>query len=669
MRIAIGRHWLRALPLAVVVLVLVAATPASANCLRPYSWVAGQTSLCKGAVVYHDYVGDDYGADSGERDNNRIGDLSPGAGDQDYPAGEEATADLIQLTIRIKDGRLRVVALLHALYKPKQTVLGVAIDTDNNQKTGGGEWKGLGVTSKGWEKLAVFKTGNTLSNRIKGTLPLPKGKRWRIEAVVANAETGKVMNVAFRPNDHAAAGENFANAGEDSSAGSFFEDDQAQALADGDISQFGYTVGVRALKHKRTRAAKPVTGMHERVYRSNYTVKPGEGMSYDGVPGRGGADNDPKLGFEQKFNFLGRYQPYGIYIPKAKGQHGMQMVFHGSGSNLSALIGQPGMESVLGEGLNRILVTPEARGTEGWGSDISERDVLDVIADVRKTYHVDRDRIFAGGYSQGGYVTYRTASLHPDLFAGAIDWVGFTGDGANGAPTPAASYTAGAIGNGIDMIKNLLNVPTVMLYAGGDELVHVWTGQAMDQAFQATDNIYRFYEHPAAEHLTFAGLDDWRKEAAYSKDRRLVRNPPRVVFTTAPFLDAPQFGIRHDHAYWLSKIRTAGGPRDYGTVDLTNAGCGGKLPVLERVSDAGDDPVPWTSDEQRAKSQKVLAAAPKLTGKLTNVASLRLDAKRTCLRGKTVTFDLQTDKPVKITFSDGRTLTLGAGANKGALAG
>jgi poly(3-hydroxybutyrate) depolymerase len=668
MRIARGRYRARRLVPAILLLALASAAPAEADCLRPYSWVAGQTSLCKGAVVYGDYVGDDYGADAGQRNNNRIGDLSPGAGDQDYPAGAEATADLIQLTIRIKEGRLHVAALLHALYKPKQTMLGVAIDSDANQKTGGGAWKGFGISSKGWEKLAVSKTGNVTSNRIVGSLPLPKGKRWRIQAAVANAATGQVMNVAFRPNDHPGAGESFVNAVQDSSAGSFFEDDQAQALADGDISQFGHTVRVRDLKRKRTRAAKPVTGMRERVYRSNYTIKPGEGMSYDGVQGRGGADNDPKLGFEQKFNFLGRYQPYGIYIPKAKGTHGMQLVFHGSGSNLSGLIAQPGMQSVLGEGLNRILVTPEARGTEGWGSDISERDVLDVIADVRKTYGVDRDRIFAGGYSQGGYVTYRTASLHPDLFAGAIDWVGFTGDGANGAPTPAASYTAGAIGNGIDMIKNLLNVPTVMLYAGGDELVHVWTGQAMNQAFQATDNIYRFYEHPGAEHLTFAGLDDWRKEAAYSKGRTRVANPPRVVFTTAPFLDAPRFGIRHDHAYWISKIRTAGGQRDYGTIDLTNAGCGGKLPVLERVSDAGPDPVPWTSDEQRPKAQKVLAAGPKLTGKLTEIASLRIDAKRTCLRGKAIAYDIKTDRAASIALSDGRRLTLTPGKHKGTLA-
>jgi pimeloyl-ACP methyl ester carboxylesterase len=649
---------------------LIAAAPASAakpKCLTPQSWVAGQSALCGGALVYGDYIGDDYGADRGEVLNQRIGNLSPGAGDDDYPAGQENTADLVRLTMRVSKKRLVVSGLLNALYKNDQTVLGVAIDTDNNQETGGGEWKGLGISSKGWEKLAVFRSGNARKNTVGGTIKLPKGKVWRVQAAVADAQTGRVMNVAFRLDEHAAFGENPNANLSNSAAGSFFEDEQAKALRAGDVSQFGVKVRVSYMLRRVTRAARPRTGFMERVYTSDHTLPPGEGMSYDGVPGRGDGGAGTKLGFEQAFNFLGRYQPYGIYVPKKPGPHGIQAVFHGSGSNLSGIIGQAGMQQRFGEDLNRILITPEGRGTEGWGSDISERDILDVFADVEASYPVDTDRVFAGGYSQGGYVTYRMASLHPDRFAGAVDWVGFTGNGNNGAPPGSPSYTGGAIGNGIDLIKNLLNVPTVMLYAAGDELVHVWTAQAMNQAFQGTANRYRFYQHPTAEHLTFVGLDDWRKEAAYTKDLRLVKNPPHVLFTTAPFLDAPQYGIRHDRAYWLSNLRGRGGATDYATVDLTNAGCGGTVPVLERTSGAGEDPLPWVLDEQLAASTKPLAAEPKLTGTLTNVASATIDARRTCLRGKTVAYDITSDGPATLTLSDGRKITLSGGRALGSL--
>ena len=642
------------------------AQAAKPECLAPHSWVAGQSALCQGALVYGDYVGDDYGAGAGQALNNRIGYLSPGAGDQDYPAGQEATSDLIRLTLRVSGKRLVVSGLLNALYKDDQTVLGLAIDTDDDQSTGGGEWKGFGVSSKGWDKFATFKRGNARKNTVGGTIKLPKGKVWRVQAAVANAETGKVMNVAFRPDERAGFGENPNGNAADSASGSFFEDEQARALQAGDISQFGVKVRVLYMQRKVTRAARPRTGFMERVYTSDHTLPPGEGMSYDGVPGRGNGGGNAQLGFEQSFNFLGRYQPYGIYVPKKPGPHGIQTVFHGSGSNLTGLVGQPGMQQRFGEELNRILVTPEGRGTEGWGSDISERDILDVLADVEANYRVDEDRVFAGGYSQGGYVTYRTASLHPDRFAGAVVWVGFTGDSSNGNPAQP-SYTAGAVGNGVDLVKNLKNVPAVMLYATADELVHVWQGVAIEQAFESAGNVYRFYQHPAAEHLTFAGLDDWRKEAAYTKDLRLVRNPPRVVFTTAPFLDAPQYGIRHDRAYWLSDVRGRGGPDDYATVDLTSAGCGGSLPELERTSGTGEDPVPWTSEEQRAAGTKALAKQARLSGTLTNVASATLDAGRACLSGP-LAYDITSDGPARLRLSDGRTLELPAGRSTGTLA-
>lgn len=644
------------------------ANAAKPKCLEPHSWVAGQSALCGGALVYGDYVGDDYGADSGEVLNQRIGNLSPGAGDQDYPAGQEATADLIRLTLRVSKNRLVVSGLMNAVFKPDQTILAVAIDTDNDERTGGGEWKGLGISSRGWETFATFKTGNPRKNTVGGTIPLPPGKVWRIQAAVANAETGEVMNAAFRLDEHAAFGENPNGNIGNSAAGSFFEDEQAKALQAGDISKFGVKVRVAYMKRKVTRAARPRTGFMERVYTSDHTLPPGEGMSYDGVPGRGDGGGNQRLGFEQSFNFLGRYQPYGVYVPKKPGPHGIQAVFHGSGSNLSGIIGQAGMQQRFGEDLNRILVTPEGRGTEGWGSDISERDILDVFADLEASYDIDTDRVFAGGYSQGGYVTYRMASLHPDRFAGAVDWVGFTGNGNNGAPPGSPSYTGGAIGNAPDFVKNLLNVPTVMLYAAGDELVHVWTAQHMNQTFQGTDNIYRFYQHPTAEHLTFVGLDDWRKEAAYTKDLRLQRNPPRVVFTTAAFLDAPQYGIRHDRAYWVRDLRGRGSATEYATVDLTTAGCGGTLPALERSAGAGDDPLPWTSDDQHAVSTKPLAKGSKLTGTLTNVASVTIDSGRACLSPGSVAYDITSNGPATLKLSDGRSLDLPGGRSQGTLA-
>ncbi len=641
------------------------------NCKKPRSWVAGSTSLCRGTIVYGDYVGDDYGADTGQFNTTRFGMLSPTAGDQTYPAGAEGTADLVRLKIRhTRTGRLTFHALLSGLQTPTQTKLAVAIDLDNDRSTGGGQWGALPISSDGWERLKVFDRGNPARNVIRGQIRAPHTRIIRVQAVTVNAATNQVMNIAFRRRERAAYGENAGNATSDPAAGAWFDDLQAIALASGDISRFSHRLHLPRMRHRRTRPALLRPGFQERVYRSDYTIGPGEGTSYDGVPGRGDGGGDVTIGLEQAFNFPGRYQPYGIYVPDQPGPHGIQMVFHGSAANLASLVGQPGMEQRFGEDLNRIIVTPEARGTEGWGSDISERDILDVIKDVKRTYPIDRDRVFAGGYSQGGYITYRTAALHPDMFAGAVDWVGFTGNASNGAPPgyPGPSYTAGAVGNAIDLIPNLLNIPTVMLYSEADELVHYFTATAMRDAFAATDNVFTFYDHPTAEHLTFALLDDWRKEAAYSADLVRDRNPARVVFTTARFLDAPRYGIRHDHAYWISKIRLSGGRHAYGTIDLTNEGCGASLVDLANSSGSGTDPVPWTSTVQSAAGRTPTSGDAVLRGSLEAVSALRIAAPRTCLEGRPISYSISSTAAARIAISDGRVIRLHPGANSGLLA-
>jgi len=313
---------------------------------------------CHGVLSYGDYVDDDYGADTGQTNTtSRSASLMPSAGDQSYPPGQDATADLVLLKLQVRGNRLEVSALLNALYQPHETVLAVAIDTDNNPRTGGGRWGRLDVSSSGWDKIAFFSNGDPASNVISGSLPLPPGKVWRVQAATAIASSGQVMNVAFRGTDEQASAK---GAGTNSDSGSWFEDKQAAALGLGDISQFGTVVNVSDLKRKVTRAAADPAGLHERVYRSAYSVPPGKGVNVAGVPGRGNGGGQTHLGFEQTFQYLGHYQPYGIYIPRQRGQHGMQMLFHGSSSGLSGLVNEPGMQRRFGEDLNRVLVVPEA---------------------------------------------------------------------------------------------------------------------------------------------------------------------------------------------------------------------------------------------------------------------------------------------------------------------
>ncbi|MEL0027603.1 MAG: hypothetical protein VW625_02890, partial [Perlucidibaca sp.] len=352
-------------------------SPAVANpvCDRT-SWVAGSTEFCRGMLIYRDYVYDDYGADAGLASldpavSNIInrggvlgspvaitpGLLSPTAGDKRYPVGLENTADLVRLTMAIEGNELVVDFELNTMFNPGDALAAIAIDTDNNPATGGGAWTPLNTASQGWDVLKVFAEGDPETNHIVGRLPLPSGSVWRVQAAVAQKD-GTVMNVAFRGVDEQAGADGLAQQFLPG-AGNFWEDRQAAALARGDISAFGEVVRVADLRSGVTRAASSPKGFHQRVYTSKYTL--GEGVSISGMPGYHG---DTKMVCEQYFHYLGKYQPYGIYIPTGTGggTPGLQLVMHGCQANHASQINQPNMQQQFGEGLNRILVAPLGRG-------------------------------------------------------------------------------------------------------------------------------------------------------------------------------------------------------------------------------------------------------------------------------------------------------------------
>lgn len=660
------------------------------------SWVAGSTELCQGRLVYRDYVYDDYGADAGVISpdpvllnlTNRMGGrgsplantpslLAPSAGDKRYPAGLENTADLVKLTLAIEGGELVADFELNTLFNADDALAAIAIDSDNNPATGGGAWTPLKTASQGWEVLKVFSAGNPVSNHIIGRLPLPAGSRWRVQAAVAQKD-GTVMNVAFRGIDEQARAGTLPDQILPGS-GNFWEDRQAAVLASGDISAFGEVVQVADLRNGVSRAAVKPTGFHQRVYTSQYTL--GEGIRMSGVPGRHG---DTQLPCEQYFHYLGKYQPYGVYLPAgtAAGKPGVQVVMHGCEANHASQVNQPNMQKQFGEDLNRILVSPLGRGPYGFYSGLSERDVLDALADVEMTYATDKERVFSSGYSMGGYGAMRLAALYPDRFAGVVSWVGFSGDVTNlplpGNPLPdlltqlgqASTIPNFAYGTGIgraeniiDFLGNLRHVPGAYLYGALDELVQVSSSLALAQRLDEVGVPYQFYLHPVADHLTFMLLDGWQKEATYTGDLVRVKSPSRVSYRTDLAYNYPEYGIAHDKAYWVSGItgRAAG----YSDVDLSAPGCGGSAWALASGQDAGTDPVPWVATLRRITGSEPVAVAAKITGSLRNVSALRIDADATCLKGRTVSYDIDSDGPVQLRFSDGRSLTLAAGASQG----
>jgi hypothetical protein len=218
----------------------------------------------------------------------------------------------------------------------------------------------------------------------------------------------------------------------------------------------------------------------------------------------------------------------------------------------------------------------------------------------------------------------------------------------------------------IDFVQNLRNVPIVNLYAGADELVHVTSALALQARLGETGIVHDFYLHPVAEHVTFALLDDWAKEAAYTAGRVRAHNPARVTYRTDPSFAFPEYEITHDRAYWVSAVRARGD--GYADVDVTSRGCGQPDPVTTLTIDAGAGPLPllWTRQSRHVVGETEAPAENRIEATLANVASFRIDPAGACLIGfAPLRYHVETDGPTEIDFGDGRTLSLDAGVHEG----
>lgn len=650
------RRTARLAALALVVSVVAVGPPARAGGCEDRSWTGGTTEWCEGVLVYRDYVYDDYGADRGDPAGRGRVALAPTHGSSTSPASGDVdhrdhgqrlnSADLLVLRLEADGDELVVHLLLNTLFPDDHTVAALALDTDADPATGGGHWGVVDVASGGWERVHLLDARDPEANTITGRVPLPPGD-FRVQAVVALGD-GTPMNVAFRPDDR----------------GNWWEDEQAAALAAGDVSAFGHRVDAADLGSAHRPASPPGPGYHERVLRSDYPIA--EGVDYEGWEGETTA----------AYHYLGPHQPYALYVPSGEAPHGVQLLLHGAGAAHSSVIDQPGMQGVMGEDLNRVLVSPLARGYNNSYVDWGARDVLDSLADVEALLPTDPDAVFVSGYSMGGGGTLQLSTMFPDRFAGAIDWVGFTGDCLNGTPLaqgrqrPAgggpfgndpADRTGcplGARGNAVDFLDNLRHVPSAHLFAAADELV--WANHAVHVArrMEELGYVHRLLLH-AGEHFTFAVADDWRKEAEYTRGLERVERPARVTYRTNPFLFTRELDLVPDGAYWVDELTPRNDvttPAGDMVVDLTSHACdSGFDETVELHRDAGTEPVPWVGQEGVATGTLPPEPGARISGELVNVESVLLSVEGACFEaGEPFELDVAVDGPTLVRFDDGR---------------
>ena len=182
-------------------------------------------------------------------------------------------------------------------------------------------------------------------------------------------------------------------------------------------------------------------------------------------------------------------QPYRLFIPStydATKPAPLVITLHGMGGDESSMFDGYGGSGALKNEAEKhgfILASPKGREPASMYRGAAEKDVLDVLAEVRRDYKVDPKRIYLMGHSMGGYGTWSIAMAHPEKFA---------------ALGPIAG---GGDPRGMEKIKH---IPHFIVHGDNDKTVPVTQSRIMVDAGKKLDVKIEYIEVPGGSHVDIA---------------------------------------------------------------------------------------------------------------------------------------------------------------------
>ena len=237
----------------------------------------------------------------------------------------------------------------------------------------------------------------------------------------------------------------------------------------------------------------------------------------------------------------GSEQPYALYVPKsydAARRYPLVVSLHEEESNhvvnlkrvlgMAARFGETGPRWLstlaVGRAVDYLVVCPFARGTMGY-QGIAEQDVYDVLADVKRRYLVDDDRVYLTGVSMGGGGALWLGLTRPDMWAAV-------------APLCADVFPGTE-----ELAPNALNLPMRFFHGDLDPVVGVESSRQWQRRLLSLESPVEYVEFPGVRHNAWdyaykdGSIFDW-----FGKYRR-NGNPDRVRLVTR--------GLRYAAAYWV----------------------------------------------------------------------------------------------------------------------
>lgn len=407
------------------------------------------------------------------------------------------------------------------------------------------------------------------------------------------------------------------------------EDHQADALAGGEVSQFGLTVDWDALAAGASTAEPRPTGVSTRWY---VAEELGDGVVPDAgtgpLPGTPSGDHEP--------NFLARVQPYSIYVPTTY-QPGrpapLTWILHSLAVNHNQYTSfDPRLVQQLCEDRGAICVTTLGRGPDGWYFDEAEADFWEVWRDVAEHYDLDPQRTTISGYSMGGWASWKLGLAHPDLFAAAMPIAGpitcGTGLSDQARLDLYGDERCSADGRALPLIGNSRWLPYAVGHSVIDELAPVSQSLEITAAMSDLGNRHSLVLYSAGEHLALAVQDRFDDLVDLLPDTTREQRPATFSHTWFPNLDDERFGIGATGVWWVDDLAARDtAPGTTARLDATSTGLPGADIVTAAFGPTPDpEPIPALVQGVTWDRTDTPAGRDGLELDLTNVGSVTVDA-------------------------------------------
>ena len=199
-----------------------------------------------------------------------------------------------------------------------------------------------------------------------------------------------------------------------------------------------------------------------------------------------------------------------------------------------------------------IYMEPHGRGNVSY-LGMGDSDVVHAIADAKRLFSVDDDRVYLTGDSMGGWGTWEIANRHPDLFA-AIAPV-FGGSDYHSRMSEEELAKLSLVDRFLNekestwaMADGLLNIPIFVHHGDADQSVNVEYSRWAVRMLQRWGYDVRYQEYPGRSHEALESQNG-NMSIEWFLDHRRNPNPRHVRIRSAE--------LRNAVAYWAHVVQAA----------------------------------------------------------------------------------------------------------------